>query len=234
MLYDVSQYTWVCDRVSGMVGSGVLFAHANAASPMAASIGGDGRRPCREWAARASSQSPAVAARSVCSRDRGHQAASPLAECRDCCRGAGRRSVGSRVPRFGSESVCVEAGADNTAFRCGVYVVQNSEGAAMTVSPGPKTILVTTLACIIGLMALTLVLAEPRPTHQLPGQPRQAQPCPAGCDCRGGAKGEERFSPIGQHEWFNGQCWTTTPQPPRDMPNKPPPNPELPRPTLRP
>ena len=97
----------------------------------------------------------------------------------------------------------------------------------MTSGPGPKTLVGTTLASIIGLMTVVLVMAEPRPAP--PVGPRRAEPCPAGCDCRG-AKGEERFTPTGQQEWFNGQCWTTTPQPPRDMPNMPPRNRELPRP----
>jgi hypothetical protein len=99
----------------------------------------------------------------------------------------------------------------------------------MTSSLGPKTILGTTLACMIGAVTVVLVLAEPPPAGSPPAGPHRAEPCPAGCDCRG-AKGEERFGPNGRQEWFDGQCWTTTPQPPRDMPNISPRTRELPRP----
>lgn len=65
---------------------------------------------------------------------------------------------------------------------------------------GRAAILSTVVICGVGLL---VVVVTPRVT-------------PAECD-RVGLKGEERLSPTGQAEWFDGQCWTTTPQPPRDM-----------------
>lgn len=90
----------------------------------------------------------------------------------------------------------------------------------MAQSPGPATILSTTVACIIGLIVYVVVLAEPRPAQPPGAAPPQGVSgrgaCPAGCDCFG-SKGLERIRSTGTHEWFDGQCWTTTPQPPLDM-----------------
>jgi hypothetical protein len=99
----------------------------------------------------------------------------------------------------------------------------------MAPSLGPTTIpsatiasivLSATLAGIIGPIVYVAVLVEPRLDGPGVYAPRQMVlgrgACPSGCDCFG-AKGMERISPSGKHEWFDGQCWTTTPQPPHDM-----------------
>ena len=73
---------------------------------------------------------------------------------------------------------------------------------------GRAAILSTVVGCGVGLL---VVVVTPRMSPlALVGRPGE-------CDGRG-AKGEERITPAGQHQWFDGQCWTTTPQPPRDRP----------------
>jgi hypothetical protein len=69
-------------------------------------------------------------------------------------------------------------------------------------APRSAAILSTIVVSLVGLFFYVVVSSAPRP---------------AACD-RVGSKGEERISPTSQHEWFDGQCWTTTPQPPRDRP----------------
>jgi hypothetical protein len=61
-------------------------------------------------------------------------------------------------------------------------------------------IIVTVAACLLGIAAVV----------SWPQRP---------CDASGaGIKGLERIMPDGRHEWFDGRCWTTTPQPPMDTP----------------
>jgi hypothetical protein len=62
-------------------------------------------------------------------------------------------------------------------------------------------IIVTVAASLLGLAAIVVSWPE-RP-----------------CDSSGaGIKGLERIMPDGRHEWFDGRCWTRTPQPPMDTP----------------
>ena len=93
----------------------------------------------------------------------------------------------------------------------------------MTPRLGTATILSTAIACLVGLVVYVVGWSKPRSVE-----------CVAN---KWGMKGLERIGPSGEHQWFDGQCWTTTPQPPRDMPISPlfrtPPGPPKPLPPPR-
>ncbi len=91
----------------------------------------------------------------------------------------------------------------------------------MTPTLGPRTLLATAATCAIGLAAVA-TWSERQPHPGSPAPPFIAAPQVASASTRcsaGELKGAQRIGPSGEQEYFDGQCWTTTPMPPRDTPN---------------